>query len=549
MSKIVTIRVETEADVKALQKTNKVLKVTEEQAKSTRRQAKEVGKSLDKAGAEGKTGARGILELSRAFEDLQYGIRGILNNIPVTIQAFGGTAKMAGTLSFVAVGLDLAIRTLTSSFENMFKSVEDGSKKLVDEFNDMGEASKEAIDDAIDSGDDLVESIHRSTAAGHAQVQQVNDLTQATHDLAIARANANEDLDGVEKATAVNQEILSKFDSATGSALDEQIVKYEGLSDAIEAAKESRDKLAAQESKDLAAHDAIEAQIKRDKEVVERFGAIKRKATIEAASQGAEARSTEYADKLRALGPSYEYAKGRLEKTIRQDEESGKRPLDILRETSEASRKKREEASKELKIQKDAQTDLAKEISNQRKVAAKARETLEVKGAERVTKAVEARDKAAAKVAEAERKKEKAQQESIARAAAKIARDERSDREDEVSEQRRFTRDVDNYLEREAEKDAEAEETAAKSLDGSRLAGRRIASSVEGSKSLPQSVRETVGIIGTRLNDEVNTNDELIDLNKELIKIMRGTERNNSFEIKKLRIEIDQYREQVKNNR
>jgi len=47
----------------------------------------------------------GILEVSRAIEDAQYGIRGVLNNIPGIIQSFGGSMGLAGVVSIAAVGV------------------------------------------------------------------------------------------------------------------------------------------------------------------------------------------------------------------------------------------------------------------------------------------------------------------------------------------------------------------------------------------------------------------------------------------------------------
>jgi hypothetical protein len=44
------------------------------------------------------------LEASRAIEDLQYGIGGVLNNIPSLVMSLGGSAGVAGALSVAAVG-------------------------------------------------------------------------------------------------------------------------------------------------------------------------------------------------------------------------------------------------------------------------------------------------------------------------------------------------------------------------------------------------------------------------------------------------------------
>lgn len=119
---------------------------------------KRVGKTMQATnrklrGAEkdGKAGARGILEASRAFEDLQYGVRGVLNNIPGMVMGFGGTAAAAGALSFAAVGLDLAFRTFGKS-----------SKKTAEEVEDGAEAMKAAMEAAAES---MKEDIETTTAA------------------------------------------------------------------------------------------------------------------------------------------------------------------------------------------------------------------------------------------------------------------------------------------------------------------------------------------------------------------------------------------------
>jgi hypothetical protein len=59
------------------------------------------------AGQAGKNGALGFLAFSQAVEDAQYGIKGVLNNIPQMILGFGGTAGLAGAISLAAVAATL----------------------------------------------------------------------------------------------------------------------------------------------------------------------------------------------------------------------------------------------------------------------------------------------------------------------------------------------------------------------------------------------------------------------------------------------------------
>lgn len=57
------------------------------------------------AGKGAKNGSMGFLAFSQAVEDSQYGIRGVLNNIPQMVMGFGGSMGLAGAVSLAAVGL------------------------------------------------------------------------------------------------------------------------------------------------------------------------------------------------------------------------------------------------------------------------------------------------------------------------------------------------------------------------------------------------------------------------------------------------------------
>lgn len=72
------------------------------QAKKAAAEIKDVRNESARLG-KGGDGGRAVLEFSRAFEDAQYGIRGVLNNLPGLIAALGGGAGLAGVISVVAV--------------------------------------------------------------------------------------------------------------------------------------------------------------------------------------------------------------------------------------------------------------------------------------------------------------------------------------------------------------------------------------------------------------------------------------------------------------
>lgn len=75
-------------------------------------------------GAPGAVGGRGAtsgmgagmaaLEASRALEDLQYGIGGVVNNIPSLVMALGVGAGAAGAISVLAVGINQVVKNFTA---------------------------------------------------------------------------------------------------------------------------------------------------------------------------------------------------------------------------------------------------------------------------------------------------------------------------------------------------------------------------------------------------------------------------------------------------
>ncbi len=65
-------------------------------------------------GAGGMNSGRALLEFSRAAEDAQYGVAGVLNNLPGLVAMLGGGAGLAGALSLAAVGATQLYKQLSS---------------------------------------------------------------------------------------------------------------------------------------------------------------------------------------------------------------------------------------------------------------------------------------------------------------------------------------------------------------------------------------------------------------------------------------------------
>lgn len=143
-----------------------------------------------KAGQGSKNMGLGVLEASRAFEDLQYGLRGVLNNIPTMIMSFGGGAGLAAGLSFAAVAGDLLFRKLSSGKADM-----EQAKKAADLLAEANEtlakkitASAEAKGRASIAG--YLETLRQETAALESQAAAAERAAASQKRLADLRREA-----------------------------------------------------------------------------------------------------------------------------------------------------------------------------------------------------------------------------------------------------------------------------------------------------------------------------------------------------------------------
>lgn len=84
---------------------------------------------------------QGLLQVAYFMDDVQYGIKGILNNIPGLVIGFGGGAGLAGAMS-------LAVLAGAKLYEWMWKTEDksgDLAKKMKEHSKEIAEASRQAI--------------------------------------------------------------------------------------------------------------------------------------------------------------------------------------------------------------------------------------------------------------------------------------------------------------------------------------------------------------------------------------------------------------------
>lgn len=174
-------------------------------------QTRELGRQTNYAGQAGKNGSLGFLAFSQAVEDAQYGVKGILNNIPQMIMGFGGGAGLAGVLSLAAVAGYAAwqafeklsgtakmvewAKTSTSAVDAMTQSIRANAEETLK--LQAARESLAAVDEARGKGE---REIDRQVGVDSSKYQQLADEAAATK-----RARAAEDANKAATAAALER--------------------------------------------------------------------------------------------------------------------------------------------------------------------------------------------------------------------------------------------------------------------------------------------------------------------------------------------------------
>jgi len=118
--------------------------------------AHRAGSAMNTAGGQinkaGGLSGQGIMQLAYAADDLQYGLRGIVNNIPGLLQSLGLGAGLAGVVSILAVGLNQLEQRfgVFAKMGDYFFAATAEAKQLADQIEKVAERKKafESLDDA-----------------------------------------------------------------------------------------------------------------------------------------------------------------------------------------------------------------------------------------------------------------------------------------------------------------------------------------------------------------------------------------------------------------
>lgn len=166
--------------------------------------------------------SRSLLMFSQGFEDAQYGIRGVLNNIPGLIMALGGTAGLAGAISIAAVAGSVL-------FEWLGKT-EVKASDTAEKLKEIGEKAGEIKSDKIAQ---MTQGLWDAWDAADATRQNFEETKKAADSFATSA------LSDAEKMRTAQQLIAE--------VLGEQVNYYNTLAQQSEQASQKRELAAQQE--------------------------------------------------------------------------------------------------------------------------------------------------------------------------------------------------------------------------------------------------------------------------------------------------------------
>ncbi len=108
-----------------------------------------VAESGEKAGEGGEKGAKGMknlgygmLQVAQFADDAQYGLRGVMNNIPTLVMSLGGSMGLAGALSVAVLGFSKLYDWMTKSeqeAEALAKQQRESAQKIIQAANELEE--------------------------------------------------------------------------------------------------------------------------------------------------------------------------------------------------------------------------------------------------------------------------------------------------------------------------------------------------------------------------------------------------------------------------
>lgn len=257
------MRAESKQGTAALDAMEKELDQLDDKAVQAAAAVRQVGTAQTGAAGSSRNMGGAVLEASRAIEDMQYGIRGVLNNIPGLIAMLGGGAGLAGAVSLLAVGLTVIgpkLHEWVTNSEDAAKAVADALAESVRAAEDAKEKRIAAIDAEIEAYDRQIAKTRELRRAEMERVDARAALDLAKVDAAEARGELSPE-DAIRARTGIADAQARAKAAAEQKTVEEEVSK--ATRDATAARAKAREEQAAA---DAAAAMLAQAQAQRQAE-------------------------------------------------------------------------------------------------------------------------------------------------------------------------------------------------------------------------------------------------------------------------------------------
>ena len=228
--------------------------VTGNGAAQTKREMAKAAKDLEKQTTQN---AMGFMALSNGLQDVQYGLGGIVNNIPQIITGMGMGMGVAGAVQIAAVGVQFLLKNVDLFGEKAKQAARDAAELTVDLMADADAAYKnaEATKAATEAQERHNDAMQAADERYKEQIRLSDELIrqrQAEADAEIALADAQAGFEMAQIQLAEGRSEISKEDAITArnKVRTEADARKQTAAIAVEEAKiaEARKKAAAEDA-------------------------------------------------------------------------------------------------------------------------------------------------------------------------------------------------------------------------------------------------------------------------------------------------------------
>lgn len=252
----------------------------DEELKKTAQSSNTFQSEVQKVGGSSRNAGMGILMLSQGLEDAQYGMRGVLNNIPPMLMAFGMSGGVAGAVSMAAVGFSVLYEWLGKT-EEKSSDVEERMQALGSKLENFHTTALDRIQESLQADMELANALKQKW--GETAKAQDDYAASALDNATKLREIQNGivellggQVDKQRELIAIAEEEAQKRRLAFEQAVAAEQKKAQGALEAVEELRQQRDvyaKIRAETIEKLAIQSQTLKKLKEEKRILEEMKA------------------------------------------------------------------------------------------------------------------------------------------------------------------------------------------------------------------------------------------------------------------------------------